>query len=173
MIWFCYFCKKIVLFILGVAHEYAIFAKVGPKNGNLQGFQQKIFRTTGFQLKLLIPIESLNIFQWKPAKKNQSGCGLGVKFGQNYAQCCENSKETGIIIKVFFHILHGEYLLKQKVVVVKTFEWKFKTNIARNDTFEVCLGPNFYSVQVKIGKKVIIFRNFTLASLKATKLIII
>ena len=35
----------------------------------------------------------------------------------------------------FFHILH-EYLLKRKVVVVKTSEWKFKTNIARNTTFE-------------------------------------
>ena len=134
MIWFCYFCKKIVLFVLGVVHGYAIFAKVGPKNGNFQGFQQKIFRTTGFQLKLLISIESLNIFHWKSEKKNQSGCGLWAKFGQNYSQCCENSKETGIIIKFFFHILHGEYLLKQKAVVVQTFEWKFKTNIARNDS---------------------------------------
>ena len=36
----------------------------------------------------------------------------------------------------FFHFLFGEYLLKQKVVVAKTLESKFKTNIARNDTFE-------------------------------------
>ena len=36
----------------------------------------------------------------------------------------------------FFHFLLGEYLLKQKVVVAQTLESKFKTNIARNDTFE-------------------------------------
>ena len=40
----------------------------------------------------------------------------------------EKSKETGIINR-FFHILHGEYLLKEKVVVVQTPEWKFR---ARN-----------------------------------------
>ena len=34
----------------------------------------------------------------------------------------------------FFHILHGEYLLKEKVVVVKTPGGKFKTNIVRNVT---------------------------------------
>ena len=32
----------------------------------------------------------------------------------------------------FFHILLGEYLLKQKVVVVKPPEWKFMAIIARN-----------------------------------------
>ena len=36
----------------------------------------------------------------------------------------------------FFHILHGKYLLKHKVVVVQIPEWKFKANIARNTTFE-------------------------------------
>ena len=53
------------------------------------GFSKKILRTTRFQLKLLISIESLSIFHWKPAKKNQTGCGLEAKFGVNYAQCCE------------------------------------------------------------------------------------
>ena len=37
---------------------------------------------------------------------------------------------------VFFHILHGEYLLKQKIVVLQTYERKYKENIARNVTFE-------------------------------------
>ena len=36
----------------------------------------------------------------------------------------------------FSHILHGEYILKQEVVVVQTPEWKFKANIARNATFQ-------------------------------------
>ena len=35
---------------------------------------------------------------------------------------------------VFFHILHEGCLLKQKEVVVQTPEWKFKANIATNDT---------------------------------------
>ena len=58
----------------------------------------------------------------KTGQKNQSGCGLGAKFGLNYFQCCEKSNETVLSIG-FFHILHGEYLLKQKVVVVQTPEW--------------------------------------------------
>ena len=36
----------------------------------------------------------------------------------------------------FSHILHGEHILKQEIVVVKTPEWKFKANIARNATFQ-------------------------------------
>ena len=36
---------------------------------------------------------------------------------------------------VFSYILHGEYILKQDVVVVQTSEWKLKANIARNATF--------------------------------------
>ena len=35
-----------------------------------------------------------------------------------------------------FHVLHGEYLSKQNVVLVKTPEWKLKANIARNATCE-------------------------------------
>ena len=57
-----------------------------------------------------------------------------AKFGPNYVQCCEKSKETGNIIR-FFHILLGDYLLKQKAVVVKPPEWKFMVIIARNAKF--------------------------------------
>ena len=38
----------------------------------------------------------------------------------------------------FFHILLGEYLLKQKIVVVKPPEWKFLAVIARNVKFKGC-----------------------------------
>ena len=44
----------------------------------------KIFSelATELQLKLLILIESPNIFHWKlPTKKIKNGCGLGTKFG--------------------------------------------------------------------------------------------
>ena len=46
------------------------------------------------------------------------------KICSKFVQCCEKSKEPGIINSFFF-------------------EWKFKANIARNATFEGCLGPNF------------------------------
>ena len=42
-----------------------------------------------------------------------------------------------------FNIKHlGNLSLKQKVVVVHMHEWKFKANIARNDTLEVHVGLN-------------------------------
>ena len=40
-------------------------------------------------------------------------------------------KKQALSLSVF-HILHGEYVLKQKVVVLQILEWKFKANIARN-----------------------------------------
>ena len=40
----------------------------------------------------------------------------------------------------FFSILLGEYLLKQKAVVIKPNEWKFMAIIARNATFKEHLG---------------------------------
>ena len=52
----------------------------------------------------------------------------------------------------FFYILHGEYLLKQKALVVQIPEWKCKANIARNATFEGRLGPNFCPVWSKMAK---------------------
>ena len=39
------------------------------------------------------------------SKKTQVGCGLRAKFGPNYVQCCEKSKEQ--VILGFFHILLG------------------------------------------------------------------
>ena len=63
------------------------------------------------------------------SKKNQIGCGLGAKFGPNYVQCCEKSKETGNIIRFF------SYFLKQEAVVVKPPERKFIAIIAKNTKF--------------------------------------
>ena len=91
-------------------------------------------RTTGFQLKFLKLIESPNIVHWKSAKKkkkNQIGCGLRERFGPNYIQCCEKSKETGNIIS-FFSYFTWDNLLKQEAVVVKPYEWKFKAIITKN-----------------------------------------
>ena len=58
-------------------------------------------------------------------------------------------------------------------MVIKTLVWKFKSNIARNVTFEERLEPNFCQISVKNGKKLVVFKNFTLLSIKVTKLIII
>ena len=84
-----------------MAHGDPRFAQVGPKNSNFQRFQQNVFITIGFQLKFLILIEFTNILYWKPAKKNEIGCGLRTKLGPNYVQCCEKSKMTGNIIRFF------------------------------------------------------------------------
>ena len=66
----------------------------------------------------------------------------------------------------FFHILHGEYLLKENVVVVQTPEWKFKAKIATNATHKLKdqIGPNLCPIWVKNGQKLIILKNFTLFS---------
>ena len=52
----------------------------------------------------------------------------------------------------------------QKVVVVKILEWKFKASIDRNTTFEGHVGPNFCLICFKNGKKLIIFKDFTIVS---------
>ena len=126
--------KEILFFVLGVAHGDPIFAQVGPKISSFQRFQQNVLRTTGFQLKFLILIEFSDIIHWKPAKKNRTRCCPRAKFGPNYVQCCEKSKEAGNIIR-FFHILLEDYLLEQEAVAVKPPERKFMAIIARNAKF--------------------------------------
>ena len=46
----------------------------------------------------------------------------------------------------FSHILHGEYLLKQKVVVVQTPEWKFKANAG----FDLMTRDLYFMVLVEV-----------------------
>ena len=88
---------------------------------------------------------------------------LGQNLGQIRPNVVKKVKKQALSIR-FFHILHGEYLLKQKVMVIQILEWKFKANVARNATLEGCLGPNFCPIWVKNGKKLIIFKNITLVS---------
>ena len=79
VICFCYFWKKKKfvrrgpwgpIFLLRLDWKIVIF----------WGFSKMFFRSTGFELTLLILIEFPNTFHWKQAK-NQSWCGLGSKFG--------------------------------------------------------------------------------------------
>ena len=59
---------------------------------------------------------------------------LGQNLGQIMSNVVKKVKKQTISLG-FFHILLGEYLLKQKVVVVKPPEWKFMAIIARNAKF--------------------------------------
>ena len=90
-----------------------------------------MFRTTGFQLTFLILIEFPNIFHWKPAKKIRVVVVLGQNLGQIRSNVVKKVKKQAISLG-FFHILLGDYLLKQEAVVVKPPEWKFIAIIARN-----------------------------------------
>ena len=79
-------------------------------------------------LLLLILIE----YSLETSKKIKVDVVLGQNFGKTKLNVVKKSKETGILSIGFFHILHGEYLLKEKVVIVQTPGWKCKVNISRN-----------------------------------------
>ena len=83
--------------------------------------------------------------------------------GQIRPDVVKKVKKQALSIRGFFHILHGEYLLKQKVEILQILEWKFKANVAINGIFEG-LGLHFCPIWVKNGKKLIIFKNITLVS---------
>ena len=122
MICFCYFCSKICLLIWVWSIQ---FLEVLPI----------FFRTTGLQLNLLILIEFSNIFHWEAANNKKKDWVLSwsevwAKLGP---MLWKKEKKLPLSIS-FSHILHGEYILKQEVVVVQTPEWKFKANIAINAT---------------------------------------
>ena len=67
-------------------------------------------------------------------KKNQIGCGLGAKFGPNYVQCSEKSKETGNIIRFFSYFILG-LPFKVRSSGCKPPEWKLMAIIARSAKF--------------------------------------
>ena len=59
---------------------------------------------------------------------------LGQNLGQIMCNVVKKVKKQAISLG-FFHILLGECLLKQKVVVLKPPEWKFMAIVARNAKF--------------------------------------
>ena len=63
------------------------------------------------------------------------GVALGQNLGQIRLNIVKKLKKQALSIG-FFYILHEEYILKQKAVVLQTPEWKCKTNITRNTTSE-------------------------------------
>ena len=85
--------------------------------------------------------QHFSTFHWKPAEKPKEGVVLAQNLGQirfDVAKKVKKVASTG-----FFYILHGEYILKQEVVVIETPEWKFNANIDRNAIFEGCYGQIF------------------------------
>ena len=64
---------------------------------------------------------------------------MDLVLGQNLGQIRSNffGKVTKQALAIsFFHILQEEYLLKEKVVVVQTSEYKFKPKTTGTVTFE-------------------------------------
>ena len=62
---------------------------------------------------------------------------LGQNLGQIMSSVMKKVKKHAISLG-FFHILLGDYLLKQEAVVVKPPEWKFMAIIASNAKFSGC-----------------------------------
>ena len=64
---------------------------------------------------------------------------MGVVLGQNLGQIRPNVvkkvKQWALSIVFFLYSTWG-IPFKEKIVVLQTYEWKFKENIARNITFE-------------------------------------
>ena len=79
------FLQKKLFFILGMAHADPFVVQIGPQKAIFRGFTNFFFfRITGLQNKLLIIIESPNIFHWKSTKKRKKvGVVLGTKCGPN------------------------------------------------------------------------------------------
>ena len=76
--------------------------KLGQKVAIFGRFSKKDFRTTGFKLKLLISNKSLNIFQWKPAKKIKLGVVLGQNLGQIKSNVVKKIKKQALSMIFFF-----------------------------------------------------------------------
>ena len=79
-------------------------------------------------------MNSLTYFIRKQQKKVKSGVVLGQNLGQVMSNVVKKVKKQAISLG-FFHILLGDYLLKQEAVVVKPPEWKFMAIIAGNAKF--------------------------------------
>ena len=84
--------------------------QIGPQKTIFKRFYQLFFRTNGLQHKLLKLIESPNIFNWKSAKKKQSGCGLWGKIWAKLGPMLWKNKETGIINGLFSNFAWGIHL---------------------------------------------------------------
>ena len=96
----------------------SFLCKLSTKN-NFQEVLPTFFRNTGLQHKLLVLIESPNIFHWKSGKKNKVSLVFGAKFGPNLVQCFEKTKDKLVFQWGFFYILYGVYIYNHEVVFIE------------------------------------------------------
>ena len=76
-------------------------------------------------------MNSLTFFIGNQQKQIKLGVVLGKNLGQIMSNVVKKVKKQAISLGLF-HILLGNYLLKQEAVVATPPEWKFMAIIARN-----------------------------------------
>ena len=113
--------------------ETPVLHKLDRKIVIFRGFG-KIFQNYWIPIKFLILIKFPNILHWKPAKKKAIWVWSWDKIWAKLCSMLKKLKKQAISLG-FFHILLGDYLLKQKAVVLKPPEWKFMAIAARNANF--------------------------------------
>ena len=99
--------KKIVFLFWACCMGTPFLHKLGQKMVFFRSFSNFFFRTTRFQLKLLILIESFNIFHQKPAKKIKVGVVLGQNLGQIKPNIVKKVKKWALSIVSFFIFYMG------------------------------------------------------------------
>ena len=105
--------------------------KLGQKIVVFRRFYHIFFsRTTGFQLQLLILIESSKHISLETSIKKPKWVWSWDKIWAKLGPLLWKKVKKQAVPIAFFHILHGWYILKSIEVVVQTPEWKFKANTA-------------------------------------------
>ena len=133
MICFCHFCQKKKFSILGVVHKNPFSVQIGSKKTIFKRFYQLFLRTAGLQHKLLILIVSLTYFIGNQSKKVKWVWSLRQNLGQIRSNVVKITKEL-VFQWGFFHMRYT--FTNKTAVVIETPEWKVKTILARNTTFE-------------------------------------
>ena len=151
MILFSYFCQK-NCFPFGAWSIISPFlCKLGPKI-NFQEVLHTFFTTTLLQHKLLMLIESLNIFHWKSAKKGKCVWSVGQNLGEILYNDVKKTKKNCYFNGFFWYFAWGIHL-QVRISVIEIPEWKSKAKLARTIIFEENHDDVFAHFGSKIAKK--------------------
>ena len=106
----------------------------GPKFSSLvwPKVYQIFFRTARLQRKLLLLIESSNIFHWKSEKEGKWVWSSGHNLGHIRSNVVKKNK-FGIINRLFSYFAWEIHLIARNSAL-EISEWKLKAKIARNAT---------------------------------------
>ena len=139
MICFCYFCQ---------IWAWPIMTSFLCKKAIFKRFCQIFFGTTRMQHKLLILIESPNIFYWKSAKKGKQMWSLGQNLGRTRSNVAKKQQNWHFDCFFFSYFPWGIQLKARRSVNGNTqVEISQKYHISRK------LGQNFCPFWVKNSKK--------------------